>query len=74
MVLISALEYLASRIRFILFVSALEGALCCDSANTSFAVESMSPKDGGIVPVNGHVSAMAVKPRDLINSRPTIVS
>ena len=24
------------------FVSALKGALCCDSANTSFAVESMS--------------------------------
>ena len=42
MALISDLEYLASRIRFILFVSALKGALCCDSANTSFAVEFMS--------------------------------
>ena len=39
--LISALEYLASRMRFILFVSALKGALCCDSANTYFALESM---------------------------------
>ena len=29
---------------------------------------------GGIVPVNGHVSAMDVKPRDLINSRPIIIS
>ena len=42
MVLISAFEYLASRMRFIFFVSALKGTLCCDSANTSFAVESMS--------------------------------
>ena len=42
MVLISALEYLKSRMRSIIFVSALKGALCCDSANTSFAVESMS--------------------------------
>ena len=41
MVLISALEYLASSMRFIIFVSELKGALCCDSANTSFAVESM---------------------------------
>ena len=40
--LIPALEYLASRIRFIIFVLALKGALCCDSTNTSFAVESMS--------------------------------
>ena len=40
--LLSALENLASRIRFILFVSALKGALCCDSANTSFSVEAMS--------------------------------
>ena len=42
MVLILDLEYLASRMRFILFVSELKGALCCDSANTSFVVESMS--------------------------------
>ena len=42
MVLISDLEYLASRMRFILFVSELKGALCCDSANTSFFVESIS--------------------------------
>ena len=42
MVLISVLEYLASRMRFILFISALKGALFCDSANTSFVVESMS--------------------------------
>ena len=61
MVLISALEYLASRIRFILFVSALKGALCCSSANISFAVESMSrQRDGGIVPVNGHIAPMDV--------------
>ena len=40
--LISALEYLASTIRFILFVSELKGVLCCDSANTSFVVESIS--------------------------------
>ena len=33
------LEYLAPRMRFILFVSELKGALCCDSANTSFVVE-----------------------------------
>ena len=39
--LISALEYLALRMRFILFVSALKGALCCDSASSSFAVEYM---------------------------------
>ena len=41
MVLILALEYLESRIRFIPFVSALKGAFCCDSANTLFAVEYM---------------------------------
>ena len=40
MVLISDLEYLVSRMRFIIFVSALKGALCCDSTNTSFAMES----------------------------------
>ena len=62
MVSISALEYLASRIRFIIFVSELKGALCCDSANTSFVVEYISrQRNGDIVPVNGHVSAMAVK-------------
>ena len=44
MVLISALEYLASRICFILFVSALKGALCCDSAKTSFVVETKRMK------------------------------
>ena len=44
---------------FILFLSELKGALCCDSASISFAVEYMSrQRDGGIVPVNGHVSAM----------------
>ena len=42
MVLISDLEYLASRMRFSIFVSELKGALCCDSANTSFVVESIS--------------------------------
>ena len=42
MVLISALEYLASRMHYILFVSELNGGFCCDSANTSFVVESMS--------------------------------
>ena len=42
MVLLLALEYLASRMRLILFVSGLKVALCCDSANTSFVVESMS--------------------------------
>ena len=36
MVLISALEYLASRMRFIIFVSELKGALFYDSANTFF--------------------------------------
>ena len=41
MVLISALEYLASRMRFILFVAESKGALCCDSANISFVVEFM---------------------------------
>ena len=50
--LISALEYLASRIRFILFVSALKGALCCGIY--------VAPRDGGIVPVNGHVNPMDV--------------
>ena len=61
MVLIPALEYLASRMHFILFVSELKGALCCDSANTSFVVESMSRQGvGGIVPVNGHVNPMDV--------------
>ena len=39
MVLISALEYLASRMRFILYLSELKGALCRDRANTSFVVE-----------------------------------
>ena len=38
MVLISALEYLASRMRFILFVSELKGALYCYSANALFVV------------------------------------
>ena len=57
MVLISALEYLASRMRFILFVSDLKGALCSDSGCGIY----IAPKDGGIVPVNVHVSAMAVK-------------
>ena len=62
MVLISAFEYLASRMRFILFVSELKGALCCDSANTYFFCGIyIAPKDGGIVAVNGHISAMAVK-------------
>ena len=42
MVLILALEYLASRMHFIIFVSELNGALCCDSANISFVVEYMS--------------------------------
>ena len=42
MVLRSALEYLSSRMRFILLVSALKGALYCDNENTMFVVESMS--------------------------------
>ena len=42
MVLISALEYLALKMRFILFVSELKGVLYCDSANTSFVVEYIS--------------------------------
>ena len=41
MVLRSTFMYLASMMRFILFVSELKGALCCDSANTSFVVESI---------------------------------
>ena len=39
MVLRSALVYLSPRMRFILLVSELNGALYCDSANTSFVVE-----------------------------------
>ena len=39
MVLIQALEYLSSRMRFILFVSELKVELCCVSTNTSFVVE-----------------------------------
>ena len=42
MVLRSALYYLASRIRFILLVSKLNGALYCDIENILFVVESMS--------------------------------
>ena len=41
MVLISLLEYLASRMRLILFVPELKGVLFYDSANVSFVVESM---------------------------------
>ena len=41
MVLRSAFVYLALRMRFILLVSELNGALYCDSANTSFVMESM---------------------------------
>ena len=37
-----ALEYLASRMRFILFVSEFKGAFYCDSANTSFVVKYVS--------------------------------
>ena len=61
MVLGSAFVYLASRIRFILLVSELNCALYCDSTNTSFCCGIyVAPRDGGIVPVNGHVSAMYV--------------
>ena len=38
----SALEYLALRMRFILFVSDFNSALYCDSAKKPFVVESMS--------------------------------
>ena len=58
MVLRSAFGYLASRMRFIILVSELKGVLYYNSANTLFFVESMLRHDGGIVPVNGHISAM----------------
>ena len=35
------LKYLVLSMRFVLLVSELNGALYCDSANTSFVVESM---------------------------------
>ena len=43
---------------------------CAVIAQTHFLLWIyVSPKDGDIVPVNGHVSAMVVKSRDLINSQ-----
>ena len=42
MILISALELFNIEDAFILFLSELKDALCCDSASTSFAVKSMS--------------------------------
>ena len=41
MVLISVLELFNIEDALILFLSDLKGALCCDSASTSFAVKSM---------------------------------
>ena len=52
MVLISPLEYLASRMRFILFLSELKGALCCDSANTSFVVNKLINESQHVVDLN----------------------
>ena len=60
MVLISDLEYLASRMRFILFVSALKGA-CAVIAQTHILLWNLCrAKGGGIVPVNCHVNPMDV--------------
>ena len=75
MVLISALEYLALRMRFILFVSELKYALCCDIANTLFVVEYISRQR---MAASSQLMVMSVpwlsKPGDMINSRPIIIS
>ena len=42
MILISALELCNIEDALIIFLSELKGVLCCDSASTSSAVESMS--------------------------------
>ena len=42
MVLRSAFVYLEYRMRFVILVSELNGALYCDSENTWFVVEYMS--------------------------------
>ena len=74
-ILVSALEYLISRMRFILFVSSLKGALCCDSANTSFAVESMSRQGMAALSQLMVMSTPWMSmTRDLIRSRPIIIS
>ena len=75
MVLRSALEYLVSRMRFIIFVSELKGALYCDSANKPFVVEYMSRQG---MAASSHLMVMSAPwismPRDLIKSRPIIIS
>ena len=57
-ILRSAFVYLALRVHFIILVSELNGALYCDSANTSFFVEYISRLGMVIVLVNVHFSAV----------------
>ena len=75
MVLRSALEYLPSKMRFILLVSDLKVALYYNIANTSFVVEYMSRH--GMVSSSQWmvISAPCMSmPRDLIKSLPIIIS
>ena len=61
MILESLLEYLALMMRLNIFVSELKGMLQYDSKKHIVCCGiSVAPRDGGIVPVNVHVSAMDV--------------
>ena len=71
----SASDYLASRMRFILFVLELKGALYCDRANTLFVVESISRHGTAASTQFMVISApwMSI-PRDQIKSLTRIIS
>ena len=74
-ILILDLEYLISRMRFIIFVSELKVVLQCNSANASFVVESMSRQrmveSSQLMVVSVPWMSMT---RDLIKLRPLIIS